>query len=302
MSNQAISFFLDGDRLLGGNIEHADWTAQYKNDFLLIHNPSFSFQYNHPYRLGFVLAILCEEGEASGMINLQSQHLQKNSLLIVLPDHIMESFEVSEDFKGTHIFMSQEFLYGLNIGDAYKFYESVENNPCLQLDERMAHAISSYVDMCRAMIEISDLNPNTQESLQLLTRLFFLTMGWFLHCDGVEKETQARHSEVMQSFISLVKANYKTHRDVAYYAKKMNMTAKYMSTLVKQASGKSALEWIEDYVIIEAKTQLSSTHNTIQQICYDLNFPTQSFFGRYFKRAVGCSPSDYRRSVRMNVG
>lgn len=100
-------------------------------------------------------------------------------------------------------------------------------------------------------------------------------------------------------FLQLLSLHYKEHREVGFYADKLNMTGKYMTTLVKKASGKPALEWIEDYVILEAKAQLSSTVNTIQQIAYDLNFPTQSLFGRYFKRAVGMSPSDYRASLRV---
>ena len=79
------------------------------------------------------------------------------------------------------------------------------------------------------------------------------------------------------------------------------MRLKYMSTLIKKVSGKTALGWIEEYVILDAKAQLSSTMNTIQQICYDLNFPSQSFFGQYFKRIVGKSPSDYRRTYRANA-
>jgi araC-type DNA-binding domain-containing proteins len=126
-------------------------------------------------------------------------------------------------------------------------------------------------------------------------------MGWFIHREAVKKTTDSRQSEVMNAFISLVKSNYHEHRDVEYYAGRMNLTAKYLTTLIKKASGKPALQWIEDYVILDAKAQLSSTQNSIQQICYDLNFPTPSFFGRYFKRAVGMSPSEYRRSIRMNT-
>lgn len=283
------------------DIEHTDWLEQYGNDFVIVHNPTFKFQARHPYKLGDVLAVICNDGEATGTINLRQYHLRKNNLVIVLADHIMESFEVSPDFKSTYIFMSQSFLYGLNIGDGYKFYESVENNPCILLDDRTANAVNSYVNMCRAMIEISDLNPNTKESLQLLTRLFFLNMGWFIHREAVKKTTDSRQSEVMNAFISLVKSNYHEHRDVEYYAGRMNLTAKYLTTLIKKASGKPALQWIEDYVILDAKAQLSSTQNSIQQICYDLNFPTPSFFGRYFKRAVGMSPSEYRKSIRMNT-
>lgn len=283
------------------DIENTGWIEQFGNDFIIVHNPAFRFSHRHPYRLGQVLAVICEEGSASGSVNLREYHLQRNGMLVVLANHIIESYSVSEDFKGTYIFMSQEFLSMLNIGDSYKFYENIDREPYIRLDDRMAEAIRSYINMSRAMISISDMNPNTGESLHLLTRLFFLTLGWFIHRDAVGKDSAARQSGVMERFISLVKTDYKEHRDVEYYAGRMNMTAKYMSTQIKCASGKSALQWIEEYVILDAKTQLASTMNSIQQICYDLNFPTQSFFGRYFKRATGMSPTAYRNSVQLHT-
>jgi AraC-like DNA-binding protein len=138
-----------------------------------------------------------------------------------------------------------------------------------------------------------------EEALQLLNRLFFLMIGWVTHASTAGNEAQLRENEVMLRFLQLVKQHYREHHEVAFYADKMNISAKYMTTLIKKASGKSALQWIEDYVILDAKAQLSSTVNTIQQITFDLNFPSQSIFGRYFKRAVGMSPSEYRASLRV---
>jgi AraC-like DNA-binding protein len=85
---------------------------------------------------------------------------------------------------------------------------------------------------------------------------------------------------------------------MAFYAEKMNLTSKYISTVVKQASGRSAVEWIEKYVLLDATTQLLSTERTIKQIAYDLNFPPQSAFGKYFVRVVGMSPVAYREKER----
>ena len=282
------------------DLERTEWIEQFGNDFVIIHNPHFKYRNHEPYKLGQVLAIICEEGSAEGSVNLKPYRMEKNTFLIVLSSHIMESYRVDEDFKGSYIFMSDSFLSRLNIGDSYSFYESVDKDPLMQFDDRTASAIKSYVDMARAICQMKDNNPNTGEALRLLTKLFFLMMGWFIHPNAVAKETEARHSDVMNEFLSMVKGHYREHRDVEYYADKMNMSAKYMSTLVKKASGKTALQWIEDYVILDAKAQLSSTMNSVQQITYDLNFPSQSFFGRYFKRAVGMSPSEYRRSVRMS--
>lgn len=282
------------------DIEHSDWIEQCGEDFILVHNPVFRVHNRNPYKLGMVLAIICEDGCASGSINLKPYTLKKNGLMIVLADHIVESHSVSADFKGTYIFMSPSFLSSLNIGDGYKFYENIESDACFQLDDRMFNAVISYVSMSRAMINISDLNPNIRESLILLTRLFFLNLGWFIHQDAFSRNILTRHSDVMDRFLSAVKADYIRHRDVEYYADKLNMTAKYLTTMVRKASGKSALRWIEDYVILEAKTRLASSMNSIQQISFELNFPTQSFFYRYFKRATGMSPSDYRNSVKTH--
>ena len=84
------------------------------------------------------------------------------------------------------------------------------------------------------------------------------------------------------------------HRDLKFYADAMGLTPKHISTVVKASSGRSAVEWIERYVVLDAQTQLISTDRTIKEIAYDLNFPSQSFFGKYFCRVVGISPAAYR--------
>lgn len=284
------------------DIARADYVDRCGNDFIIVCNPVFNVRPAHPYKLDMVLAIICEEGSASGSINLKPYTLCKNGMMIVLSDHIVEYHDVSCDFKGIYIFMSQSFLSSLNIGDGYKFYENIEHDPCFQLDDRMMNAVFSYVNMSRAMIGISDLNPNLVESLTLLTRLFFLNLGWFIHQDAFRREVEAHHSGVMDKFIDLVKSDYKEFRDVYHYAEKMKMSAKYLTTLIRKASGKSALRWIEDYVVLDAKMRLSSTMSSIQQISYELNFPGQAEFYRYFKRLTGVSPSDYRKSVTLHVG
>ena len=81
-----------------------------------------------------------------------------------------------------------------------------------------------------------------------------------------------------------------------FYAEKLSITPKYMSTVIKQTSGKTAGDWIDDHVLLEAKALLKSTNMTILQISDELNFPSQSFFGKYFKRLTGVSPKEYRRA------
>lgn len=274
------------------------WMARFQDDILILHNPIFKVNWE-PYQMTSLCAIICDEGSGSGAVNLRSLHLQRNSFLIVLSSQIVESYEISEDFKGTFLLLSEHFLSRIGLGNAYLLYSRVENNPLYQLDEKTAAVFRSYFELLHNLMQ--DTCPNKEEALGALVNLFFLLVGRISRPTSTEDDAQQRQSEVMMRFLQLVKSHCSEHREVRYYADQMHLTPKYMSALIKNASGKSAIRWIEDYVILEAKAQLASTVNTVQQIAFDLNFPSHSLFGRYFKQHVGMSPSAYRASVREHL-
>lgn len=87
---------------------------------------------------------------------------------------------------------------------------------------------------------------------------------------------------------------YTKERSVSYYADRLCVTPKYLSQVIHKVSGRFAGDWITDFVILEAKALLKSRKYTIQQVSDKLNFANQSFFGKYFKENVGCSPSKYQ--------
>jgi len=101
---------------------------------------------------------------------------------------------------------------------------------------------------------------------------------------------------LLDNFLEVLQKHYKVERGVDFYADKLCLTPKYLSTVIRQTSGKTAGEWIDEYVMLEAKALLKSTKMTIQQISDELNFPSQSFFGKYFKRLEGVPPKVYRES------
>ena len=96
----------------------------------------------------------------------------------------------------------------------------------------------------------------------------------------------------------MVSENFKTQRDIGFYADRLCVTNKYLSTLLKQYTGMTALEWIERHVVLYAKSCLTSTTMSVQQISDELDFPSQSVFGKYFKRVEGLSPKAYRQSLK----
>ena len=109
--------------------------------------------------------------------------------------------------------------------------------------------------------------------------------------DGVRNNANV----LTKQFLELVKSNFRQERQLKFYSDKMCITSRYLSRVVKECTGSSASDWIERYVVLEARALLKSTNMTIQQVSDELNFPSQTFFGKYFKRRVGMSPKEYRR-------
>jgi AraC-like DNA-binding protein len=104
-----------------------------------------------------------------------------------------------------------------------------------------------------------------------------------------------RKEEVFEQFLRVLSETFRKERSVNYYANKLFLTSKHLSRVVKEISGKTAGEWIDDFVILEAKALLRSSEKSIQEISEALHFANQSFFGKYFKHHTGMSPKEYRR-------
>ena len=102
----------------------------------------------------------------------------------------------------------------------------------------------------------------------------------------------------MGKFFDELNKNYRQSRSVKFYADKLCVTPGYLATATKHATGKTVSEWISKYVVLEAKALLTRRDMSVQQISYRLNFPNQSFFGKYFKKATGQSPNEYRNRCK----
>lgn len=263
------------------------------DDFSIIDNPSFAILPNHPYRSPLVAALFCTRGRAAGRVNTTIYNIDPGGFMVVLPGQITELMNQSEDFEATYVLMTESFTGSLGIGNTFNLGEVVARNPYTVLGEQARVALEGYLAMCRNLISVEH-NPHRVEILRLLTRAFFLGLGYFIHPMEEAEGRGNRQAELTNEFVKLVENNYRDHRDLKFYADAMGLTPKHISTVVKASSGKSAVEWIEKYVILDAQTQLISTDRTIKEIAYDLNFPSQSFFGKYFCRVVGVSPAAYR--------
>lgn len=267
------------------------------DEFCILENSTYNILPNYPYRSNVIVALFCRKGRAQGRVNTITYDIEPNSFFILLPNQIGELIAMSDDFDATYIIMSEHFTESLNIANTFSVRNAVAAQPSKLLDRRMVNALENYLQLCRNLIPVYS-NPHRLEILRLITRAFFLGLGYFLHEQYAARGAKSRGEEIAEAFILLVERHYRRHRDMAFYAEAMGLTSKHISTVVKRVSGRSAVEWIEKYVMLDAATQLLSTERTIKQIAYELNFPTQSAFGKYFVRVMGLSPAAYREKER----
>lgn len=132
--------------------------------------------------------------------------------------------------------------------------------------------------------------------------LFYELMTIYYAHKSMKPVARSQKDIIFQRFLLTLFRCYRRERDVAFYAHEQNLTARYFSSIIKEKSGRSPLQWIVRMVISEAKQLLESTDDSIKEIAIKLNFPTQSFFGKYFKQYVGVSPKEYRASVLSDSG
>jgi len=262
------------------------------HDFVLLDHIGHSKAVDYPFKIDATVATICTKGTSFGKVNLKPYSITAPCLTIILPDQILESGTASEDFEGLVMIMSRRFTDNLNIPANLPMIMSILENPTTVLTEEELQTIVAYFSILQRAVKKKD-NPHRMEIVQCLIKAFFYSTNFH---NRQNDEKKPKNKVLAENFISIVRTHYREQRGIEFYADKLCLTPKYLSKVIKESSGKSASEWIDDYVVLEAKALLKSTNKTIQQISDELNFPSQSFFGKYFKRLVGMSPKEYKKS------
>lgn len=273
-----------------------DQVDRINEDFILINDLIVSPKLFYPTRMDVTFSVICTQGNLKGAVNLKEFEEKAPCILTVRSGKILQFETISDDFKGMALVMSNHFFDGFNMDTEHSFYMSmfIQDNPCTAFTVPEMELMLSHFKIIRETMQMTD-NPFRLKIVKHLTLAFFYRTGYLMY--KIPSRTKSSKKEVLaDKFLTMVEKNYKKERSVEYYSGKLSLTPKYLSKLIKKISGNSASEWIHKYVILEAQSLLRSTDMTIQQISDELNFTSQSFFGKYFKQHVGISPRDYRNS------
>lgn len=245
----------------------------------------------YPMKTDCTICCICLKGELKGRIDLKDYEVKAPALAISLPGQILEHGSYSADFDGFFIYMTKSFTESFNLLLGHAVPITIKNNPYIKVAEAELESIVNYCKMVQKILRASD-NPYRLQIVTHLTIAYFYGIGHFLHKPSTDTDKSGDET-IAEKFLQEVRTDFKKERSVEYYANKMQLSANYLSHVVKKVTGKTAGIWIDEYVALEAKALLKSTNMTVQQIADELNFPTQSFFGKFFKRMVGLAPKYY---------
>lgn len=257
--------------------------------------------FRFPCRIDAFIIGVGTEGETSVSFNLHEFRLKKDSMFIFTPKNILQ-VNSQQYFKADVIAISPDFMRRINIDikNMMPLFLKFVENPTLALTPEESRSMRGMI----AQIERETRGPETHFSFDIVSGLIAATIykvGDIMyhyhylaeHPEG-QNNSHNRAEEYFKQFTHLLGEHFREERSVGFYARQLCITPKYLTTLIKRISGQSVSEWIDNYVILEAKTLLKYSTMSIQEIAYYLNFPNQSFFGSYFKRNTGMSPSQYK--------
>ena len=251
-------------------------------------------------KLEHFVFILCLRGHAAISIDGRSYNLYPDNVLICHPNIVLGESMSSMDFEFRGVVLSKDYLQRLplvstdNMWDVMMFFEKA---PVLSLTPGEVKDFCRYYDLIRPRLADTHLRYREELLSALLTALLYELSNIISRFADFRPQPYSAGSNVFRNFLSLLSSSYPKSRSVAYYADKLCLTPKYLSTVCKEVSGETASELINRYVVKDIDFLLKQRGRSVKEICNELEFPNLSFFGRYVKKHLGLSPKQYREKV-----
>ena len=283
MKNQILTYSLTHHKSL---FSHAD-----QKEYFYIQTSEHPY-ISEPYRAESYAIEFLRKGSIVMHTGLEKKIVHAPAIITLGPS-VIRSFSKNEDeilidilfFKPQFFLENQANVFFLT---QYDFFENSSSHlsELTKTDESKLERIFSLIQ------EVSEKQSKHQASI-LRSYLYIL----IYEIDAIQKEkgSSELQNPLFEKFKELLFKDFLNFRNVQHYADQLNVSRKYLSEVIKKNSGKTASDWINEMVILEAKVLLQNKNMSINQISDMLHFSDQSIFGRFFKNSEGISPLEYRK-------
>lgn len=247
------------------------------------------------------LLVICTEGIAQFDYDGQQIQLRKNDLYLYMAHSVVTNFMSSSDFNCRQIWFSRSELWDINMYGEVSLADLtyLKQHPTVHLSDDDVTLLDDYFQLlCRRMRDHSPLlYPDIVRSLVSTMMLEMLCMMRRQKSENVGTGSLHRQRQADQ-FMRLVEQSDGRIRRVDDFASQLNITPKYLSTLLKETMSRRPSDMIHFYTLKAIERRLRFTDMTMQEIANDLQFPNASFFGKYFKEHSGMTPLEYRKKFQ----
>ncbi|MFD2541224.1 helix-turn-helix domain-containing protein [Lacinutrix gracilariae] len=249
-----------------------------------------------PFRIDFYTLLICTHGKITIEVDNQEYTIAKNNILIAAPSTTFSIKKVSKNFKLNLLLFETNFLLK-NVSDPFIIEKIMSfQNGNYSLINTDASAIKNLINLFKYLKTKSAKNSKfTDEIIRTIIFNILLEIAEITEVNHLIKtETNNPIPGLFLKFKELITKNILEHKSVDFYAKKLNISNKYLIEIVKKSSGKTPHEIIDEMLLKEAYTLLGNTSLSVSEISFKLQFNSVSAFGRFFKKHTSISPTSYR--------
>ena len=249
-------------------------------------SPPFSI---NDHRLGILL-----RGEICASINLVEKRIRSGTLVFLGPGSIISPLSISPDVEVFGFALAPDFAMPFAAEQLPQaFNGQVRDFQLPATEAECAIALQILETLWRAVHQ-PVYDRGLIASLVAAQMQHYNTL--FRRYADRRQESLSREQTIFDRFISLINRFAVRERHMSFYASRLCLTERYLGTVVRQASGVTAKEWIDRAVITQAKILLRHSDMSVLQISEELSFPNPSFFSKYFRRLAGMTPLQYKTS------
>ena len=242
--------------------------------------------------------LFVNQGSARIELDFQTYDIHANYYIALAAEQFFQWLETSPDFTVSYLTFTRDILLEIITPFPPSFFAFIKQYavslPMPKDEEKRIYRLLQIVQDLYTEKEHTFRLPMLKNCLQnFLMDIYDKTKAQFLHRDA---QNTTRQEELLEKFIALVFQHSSSHRDVQFYADQLCITTRYLSSIIQKLTGHTPKGIIDDRCIQEIKMRLRTTNDSMQEIAFQLNFPDQSFFSRYFKKHTGITPAEYRQS------
>ena len=252
-----------------------------------------------PVRCNHVIIVFSLEGEMKVELNYSVYHVRQNSLLLLSPLDIVTIKEHSPGYRSLSLVLPLPLFSNWILSHNIDFYERIRNYPVLNLHSKELDVVKGVFEIVSTLKDNFDykyFEMAVEGALKVLYPIYLNHLEKYESFEAKSSLQLSRKRTLFRNFVKQLVASHHKSREVLFYANELGVSSGYLNEVCNEISGYSAKDIIDTAVSSRLKYELSYTDKSIQELADEFNFPSQSYFSRYYKRMTGQSPSDFRKN------